>query len=374
MDTASYLKSQGWLGHGYSLDARTEYKQKGRRGLAYDPQSHLDSTSDEKYGARGLVKPLLISQKRNGFGVGKKAHEPPSGNEWWLKGFAAALGNFGKTGSERDTSDGSGWSTPVGGRPEYTGKHAGLYKYFVGGGLMEGTIEEKERKQKTADGGVYENSRDRSDSKTSDIKNERKRKRDRERGESSTKRSKRTLLIPVTHERGVGDGGSGSVSPSSPALTDPQIKYERNGRKKGKRKTQASTQSDFEVEYTKLDKRKTRSDKDRKTSRLSSTSTAAAQNTDKDTATLSPTTESNSNINSTSKSKSQTRKSTGKDSLTAPLTRAAGAAKIQPKKKKRRKEVENDDDDRDGDGDADDYDRDLAALVEEELARLSRMP
>ncbi|KEF51650.1 uncharacterized protein A1O9_12285 [Exophiala aquamarina CBS 119918] len=128
MDAHAHLLSLGWAGPGHALDSKP-YKQKGHRGLAYDP-SQASNTGN------GLVKPLLVSQRQGRLGIGKKAHEPQAGNEWWLKGFESALGNIGKSESERS----SGASTPV---PNYTGrKHSGLYSFFVKGQEMAGTIDE----------------------------------------------------------------------------------------------------------------------------------------------------------------------------------------------------------------------------------------
>ena len=128
MDAHAHLLSLGWAGPGHSLDSRPH---KGRRGLAYDPKQSQNN-------GNGLIKPLLISQKKNTFGIGKKVHEPAAGNEWWLKGFETALSNLGRSESERT----SGTATPELGRPAngYTGKHVGLYGFFVKGGEMEGTI------------------------------------------------------------------------------------------------------------------------------------------------------------------------------------------------------------------------------------------
>lgn len=126
MDAHAHLISLGWAGPGHALDSRP-YKQKGHRGLAYDPSQAATNTGN------GLVKPLLISQRKGNLGIGKKAHEPQAGNEWWLKGFESALGNIGKSESERS----SGTSTPV---VHLAGKHGGLYSFFVKGQNMEGTI------------------------------------------------------------------------------------------------------------------------------------------------------------------------------------------------------------------------------------------
>ena len=67
MNAEAHLISLGWAGPGNALNSHIK-AHKGRGGL-------------------GLTKPLLVSQKKNTFGIGKKVHEPASGNDWWLKGF-----------------------------------------------------------------------------------------------------------------------------------------------------------------------------------------------------------------------------------------------------------------------------------------------
>ena len=147
MNASALLTSQGWLGPGHALDSRLTdygaptYKQKGHRGLAYDPNAASASTNSINTG-NGLIKPLLVSQRGGSrHGIGKKAHEPQSGNEWWLKGFATALQNVGKSESERSSAVTSGTSTPRHGTG-YAGKHSGLYSCFVTGQVMEGTLDE----------------------------------------------------------------------------------------------------------------------------------------------------------------------------------------------------------------------------------------
>lgn len=138
MDAHAHLISLGWMGPGHALDSKP-YKQKGHRGLAYDPSQATTNTGN------GLVKPLLISQRKGNLGIGKKAHEPQAGNDWWLKGFESALGNVGKSESERS----SGTSTPV--VTPYNplaGKHGGLYSFFVRGQKMEGTIDKLDGAEK----------------------------------------------------------------------------------------------------------------------------------------------------------------------------------------------------------------------------------
>ena len=138
MDAHAHLLSLGWAGPGHSLDSRPSLQHKGRRGLAYDP-------SQNNHTGRGLVKPLLVSQKKNGFGIGKKAYEPAAGNEWWLKGFENALSNIGKNSNSDATS---GAATPdTGSTSSYRGKHNGLYGFFVKGQQMEGTMQESAKGQ-----------------------------------------------------------------------------------------------------------------------------------------------------------------------------------------------------------------------------------
>jgi hypothetical protein len=138
MDAHAHLLSLGWAGPGHSLDSRPHLQHKGRRGLAYDPSQNSNT-------GRGLVKPLLVSQKRNTFGIGKKAHEPAAGNEWWLKGFENALSNIGKN----DSAATSGTATPeTGSTSGYRGKHNGLYGFFVKGQQMEGTMREEKEEQR----------------------------------------------------------------------------------------------------------------------------------------------------------------------------------------------------------------------------------
>jgi len=152
MNASALLTSQGWLGPGHALDSRLTdygaptYKQKGHRGLAYDPNANTDASAPVSSG-NGLVKPLLVSQRGTSrHGIGKKVHEPPSGTEWWLKGFQSALQNIGKSESERSSAVNSGTSTPRNGNASgsgYVGKHSGLYGYFVTGQMMKGTLEDE---------------------------------------------------------------------------------------------------------------------------------------------------------------------------------------------------------------------------------------
>ncbi|KAH0536507.1 hypothetical protein FGG08_006632 [Glutinoglossum americanum] len=112
MDTARYLKSQGWLGTGHPLSA-----------------------------GRGLPRPLLVSQKLDARGLGKKQNHA---DQWWARAFDNSLeglevqqGNIGADG----TSEVTVTQREKGGLLEslVSGKGA-LYSMFVKGEGLVGTI------------------------------------------------------------------------------------------------------------------------------------------------------------------------------------------------------------------------------------------
>ena len=144
MNAESHLRALGWLGPGHPLHPQSynsRHNQKGsRRGLDYDP-----NTKNPAQGINGLIRPILASKKDDTLGLGRRKHEPAAGGEWWVKGFEKALGEVGKSGSERS----SGVVTPVGGGVggevvDGGGKFGALYSFFVSGGEMAGTVEEEE--------------------------------------------------------------------------------------------------------------------------------------------------------------------------------------------------------------------------------------
>ncbi|EGC44268.1 conserved hypothetical protein [Histoplasma capsulatum var. duboisii H88] len=116
MDTHAYLLSQGWSGPGNPLNAN-------RR-----PGPH---------GGLGLTKPILIARKKNNHGLGRKTTHDHT-NQWWLRGFEAALKCVGDDGSATPQSDRSG--SAASGSSE-------LYRFFVKGESLEGTIDRIEAKE-----------------------------------------------------------------------------------------------------------------------------------------------------------------------------------------------------------------------------------
>ncbi|KAI4135903.1 MAG: hypothetical protein LQ347_000239 [Umbilicaria vellea] len=121
MDTTAYLTRQGWLGAGHSLQP----------------------------GGRGIKRPLLVSQKPNALGLGKKQHDSHA-DQWWARAFDSSLKSLAvdtdrATRAHHVTVGGSGALEMVqNGRGKWVGKH-GLYGNFVRGEGLSGTLTPKDR-------------------------------------------------------------------------------------------------------------------------------------------------------------------------------------------------------------------------------------
>ncbi|EFQ98501.1 hypothetical protein MGYG_01528 [Nannizzia gypsea CBS 118893] len=115
MDPQAYLMNQGWSGPGNPLNP-------SRR-----PGAH---------GGLGLTKPILVARKKNTHGVGKKTTHDHT-NQWWLRGFEAALRGIGTDGNVTPVSEESTPETPK----------SELYKFFVRGPGLAGTIKPYEYNQ-----------------------------------------------------------------------------------------------------------------------------------------------------------------------------------------------------------------------------------
>lgn len=150
LNPQTYLLSQGWAGPGHPLNpTTTTYRQKGHRGLAYDPSSTKQTNSSLfAAGGNGLIRPLLVSKKSDNLGLGRRAHEPAKGTEWWLKGFESALSSVGDSGASTPTGGGDdGEKEKVDKAAELQrtinaqmGRFGGLYSFFVAGGVVGGTL------------------------------------------------------------------------------------------------------------------------------------------------------------------------------------------------------------------------------------------
>ena len=121
MDTAAYLTSQGWAGHGHALH----------------------------HSGRGIVKPIAVSQKNNVLGVGKKKHDAHA-DQWWARAFDETLRGINAT---KDGAMGTTEGLVVtdaakqAGSKMRGGVHVvgnGLYSCFVKGQGLGGTLEERD--------------------------------------------------------------------------------------------------------------------------------------------------------------------------------------------------------------------------------------
>ncbi|PGH28155.1 hypothetical protein AJ80_00045 [Polytolypa hystricis UAMH7299] len=116
MDAQAYLIRQGWSGPGNPLNPT-------RR-----PGPH---------GGLGLTKPILVARKKNNHGIGKKTTHDHA-NQWWLRGFEDALKGVGEDGTATPTSQ---EEDDNGSARFRTGLSCELYKFFVRGEVLEGTLE-----------------------------------------------------------------------------------------------------------------------------------------------------------------------------------------------------------------------------------------
>lgn len=118
MDTAAYLTSQGWAGHGHALH----------------------------HSGRGIIKPIAVTQKNNVLGVGKKKHDAHA-DQWWARAFDETLKGINAT---KDDVTGTTEGLVVTGAAKQAGSKMrcgvasvghGLYSCFVKGEGLGGTLE-----------------------------------------------------------------------------------------------------------------------------------------------------------------------------------------------------------------------------------------
>ena len=120
MDTAAYLTSQGWAGHGHALH----------------------------HSGRGIIKPIAVAQKNNVLGVGKKKHDVHA-DQWWARAFDETLKGINAT---KDGATGTTEGLVITGAAKQAGSkmrcgvHSvgyGLYSCFVKGEGLGGTLDEQ---------------------------------------------------------------------------------------------------------------------------------------------------------------------------------------------------------------------------------------
>lgn len=117
MDSQAYLLRLGWSGPGNPLNPNK------RPGL---------------HGGLGLTKPILAARKHNTHGLGRTTTADPK-NMWWLRGFEDVLKGVGDDGAGEERR-GEGVAR--------TGLTGELYRFFVRGQGLKGTIGESEVEDK----------------------------------------------------------------------------------------------------------------------------------------------------------------------------------------------------------------------------------
>ena len=118
MDAQAYLIKHGWSGPGNPLNPNKR------------PGAHS---------GLGLTRPLLVSRKANNHGVGKKTTKDPT-NQWWLRGFEDALKGVGNDSFEATSAR------------ENNALTSELYRHFVRGDGLAGTLEGMEKNKKDESG------------------------------------------------------------------------------------------------------------------------------------------------------------------------------------------------------------------------------
>ena len=192
MNAHALLTSQGWRGSGHSLHP----------------------TSD----TTGLSRPLLVAQKTNTFGIGKKQHK--TADMWWMNAFDKSLKGLdtSKDGKVVQTVTNSGLDMVVKGGAKYVGNNGGLYASFVKGEPLSGTITPEE--QKTEDGTREPPSKKKR-------KNEDGESKEQRRARKAAKRAQRAKEAAAEEDTPVEEAGDSS-------LQKPETKEERRERKRQK--------------------------------------------------------------------------------------------------------------------------------------------
>ena len=145
MDTAAYLTSQGWAGHGHALH----------------------------HSGRGIIKPIAVTQKNNVLGVGKKKHDAHA-DQWWARAFDETLKGINAT---KDDATGTTEGLVITSAAKQAGSKMrcgvasvgnGLYSCFVKGEGLGGTLDE----QDIDSGAQKENSDARAEELNHNLKND----------------------------------------------------------------------------------------------------------------------------------------------------------------------------------------------------------
>jgi nucleolar protein TMA23 len=202
MNSHALLTSQGWRGTGHSLHASSD--------------------------SIGLSRPLLVAQKQNTLGVGKKQHK--TSDMWWMNAFDKSLKGLDTSVEgvvvQRETSGGLDMVKRGGGR--FVGK-TGLYGCFVRGEVLGGTIGQMTKIQDVS----TESSREASVEVQRATKKRRLEKEEESKEERRARKAAKISAIGdvlIVHEREV----AVSIKPSTDSERKKESKTERIARKAAK--------------------------------------------------------------------------------------------------------------------------------------------
>ncbi|KAK7745555.1 hypothetical protein SLS53_003055 [Cytospora paraplurivora] len=216
MDASALLKSQGWRGSGHSLH-----------------------TSDDSI---GLAKPILVSRKNNTLGIGRKNHV--TSDQWWLNAFdeqLKSLDTSSKTSVVQTKANTKLGGLLTVGAGKYSGANA-LYACFVSGGLLQGTVKQKdgESTDTTPEAEVIPPVRQESKAERKARREERRRRK----AEKAAKKLAKKAASKSKKDKSKTD--SKKKSDKKRAVTE--TKEERRARKETRRKRRAEKEKGPKVE------------------------------------------------------------------------------------------------------------------------------
>jgi nucleolar protein TMA23 len=247
MDAHALLTSQGWRGTGNSL--------------------HPTSNSI------GLSKPLLVSQKRNNLGLGKKQHK--TSDMWWMNAFDSSLKGLdtSKQGQVVQTVSSGGLDMVAKGGAKWVGSKGGLYASFVRGECLSGTItpeskegsEEPPRKKRRSGKNEKESKEERRARKAAkrasgdkELKTAEEVEDGSERSETKEERRARKATKHKLKAQGLVQDGPDTQVKDDETVEEPETKEQRKERKRLKKLAREAEQKELEVQSEKTKKKKRR--------------------------------------------------------------------------------------------------------------------
>jgi nucleolar protein TMA23 len=247
MDAHALLTSQGWRGTGNSL--------------------HPTNNSI------GLSKPLLVSQKQNNLGLGKKQHK--TSDMWWMNAFDSSLKGLdtSKEGQVVQTVMSGGLDMVAKGGAKWVGSKGGLYASFVKGECLSGTItpesndgsEEPPSKKRKKDKDGVESKEERRARKAAKRDLREKELRAAEEVEDSSVRSEtkeerraRKAAKRALQNQEVIEDGLDTEEGEDQSVKEPETKEQRKERKRLKKLAREAEQNQSDVLSEKAKKKKRR--------------------------------------------------------------------------------------------------------------------